>query len=212
MRFVGLLGILAVTGLAAAAEVRLRETANCSAAVVRLADVADIQADDVALAAALAEIPLCPAPSMSAEQTLTQHEVRQLLALSGVARSDVQVMGSERVVIARGSALSPANARRSAAVTGVRQALFDRTVPKKAAPTMKTASVQPEAAVSQVKLVERGSEVRVCARKGGAIVWDDGKALAAGAAGETILIELQGGKEKKAAKVVALQTVEVEVP
>ena len=212
MRIAWIFGALAMAATATAADVRLRESAHCAAAVVRLGDVAEIQADDPALAAALAEIPLCPSPSAGDEQMLTQHEVRQLLSLSGVARPDVQVTGSERVVIARGSALSSGSSVRGAAVSGVRQALFDRNVAKKIAPAAKSAPIRPEAPAAQVKLVERGSAVRVYARKGGAIVWDEGKALSAGAAGETIPIELQSGKEKKAAKVVALQTVEVEVP
>jgi len=211
MRFALLLGMLLVARSAAAAEVRLRESASCSSAVVRLMDVAEIHADDPALATALAEIPLGPAPAAGGEQTLSQHEVRQLLALSGVARADVQVTGSERVVISAATAGSSVRSPRGAAVTGVRQAVFDPPAAKKG-PLRSAPAARPQAAVAPVNLVERGTGVSVYARKGGAVVRTSGKALAAGVAGETILIEIEGGKEKMPARVVAQQAVEVEVP
>jgi len=211
MRIVLLLGMLLVAGSAAGAEVRLRDLASCSSAVLRLIDVAEVHADDPVLAAALAEIPLGPAPAVGGEQTLSQHEVRQLLALSGVSRADVQVTGSERVVIAAATSTSSVHSPRGAAVTGVRQALFDPPATKKTPPP-RTPAARPQAAAAPLNLVERGTGVSVYARKGGAAVWTSGKALAAGAAGETILIEIEGGKEKKPARVVAQQTVEVEVP
>src|SRR5689334_20355340 len=71
---------------AQAAEVRLRSAAGCSAAVVRVADVAEVFAEDARIANALAEITLCPAPGPGSTRTLSQSEVQQLLALSGVDR------------------------------------------------------------------------------------------------------------------------------
>jgi flagella basal body P-ring formation protein FlgA len=59
--------------------------------------------------------------------------------------------------------------------------------------------------------VERGSSVSVYARAAGVRIATSGKALAHGAAGETISVEMEGGKQRVQAKVVAPQAVEVVV-
>src|SRR5262245_24602918 len=87
-----------ISAAAAGAEVRLRSSAACTGSVVRLADVAEIYADDRRLAQALAETPLCPAPQPGHLRSLSQHELRQILMLSGVEKS-VSVTGSEAVSI-----------------------------------------------------------------------------------------------------------------
>ena len=84
-----------------AAEVRLRSSVGCAATIVRLADVAEIFADDPRVAQSLAEIPLCPVPAAGSEKSLSQEDIRQLMALSGVDRKLAQVTGSETVAVTR---------------------------------------------------------------------------------------------------------------
>src|SRR4051794_23499094 len=81
------------------AEVRLRSSAACGTAVVRIADVAEVFADDARAADALSDIPLCPAPTASGHKTLSQAEIRELLAQSGVDRKSATVTGADAVVI-----------------------------------------------------------------------------------------------------------------
>src|SRR5438067_10743556 len=100
---IALIGLL-IASSAVAAEVRLRSSAVCASSIVRLADVAEIFADDARLAQALAETPLCPAPSAGNQRSLLLHEVRQMLLLSGVEKSAVVVTGSEAVSISSQSA------------------------------------------------------------------------------------------------------------
>jgi hypothetical protein len=205
MRLLFVIAVLGVCQQADAAEVRLRASAACSTSVVRLADVAEIEAEDPALAAALGDIPLCPAPALGGERVMTQQDVRQLLALSGVERTDIRVTGSERVAVLGEHGGLPGQSRpqRSA---GVRQAAFELPATKTPAEFRPaTPGKQPEAA----PLVQRGASVNVYARAAGVRVATSGKALAAGATGDTIQVELEGGREKVHARVVAAQTVEV---
>jgi hypothetical protein len=203
-RFV-LVSFLLCLQSAQAAEVRLRASAACSSSVVRLADVAEIEAEDPALLAALGDIPLCPAPAMGGERTLTQQDVRQLLALSGVERSDIRVTGSERVAVLGEQTALPAQARPQRPA-GVRQAAFE--LPDKKSPTEIRLAL-PERQPDVAPLIQRGASVNVYARAAGVRVATSGKALAAGATGDTIQVELEGGREKVHARIVAAQTVEV---
>ena len=188
-----------------AAEVRLRASAACSTSVVRLADVAEIEADDAQLVAALGDIPLCPAPATGGERTLTQHDVRQLLSLSGVERTDIRISGSERVAVLGEQAALPGQPRPQR-TAGIRQAAFE--LPGKKTPT-EIRPATPEKQPAAALLVQRGASVDVYARAAGVRVATSGKALAAGAAGDTIQVELEGGREKVHARVIAAQTVEV---
>src|SRR5689334_17231999 len=92
------LAVLLIASLAPAAEVRLRSSAVCTSSIIRLADVAEIFAEDRRLAQALAETPLCPAPQAGHPRSLSQHQLRQILLLSGVEKS-VAVTGSEAVSV-----------------------------------------------------------------------------------------------------------------
>ena len=206
MRLLMVMGLALVAFSARAAEVRLRPAATCGSGVVRLADVADIEAADAALAAALGEIPLCPAPAAGGERSLSQQEVRQLLALSGVERADVNVSGSDQVTIQADQSRSPAAPQ--AGTPGIRQAAF-QTQTKKPQPT--PVEPQGDKPTKREQLVERGATVNVVARAAGVRIATSGKALQPGAAGETILVELDS-KEKVQARVVASQAVEVAVP
>src|SRR5690242_2502442 len=119
------LGLLAAVALSAA-EVRLRSAAGCTAAVVRVADVAEVFAEDHRVVSALSEITLCPAPASGGKRTLSQAEGQQLLALSGVDRKAANITGSERVTItADGVLRSTAGGKRPMVAGGVRQARFE---------------------------------------------------------------------------------------
>ncbi len=208
MRFALFVGLLAGLQSVDAAEVRLRASAVCASTVVRLSDVAEIDAEDPALAAALAEIPLCPAPAAGGERSLSQHDVRQLLALSGVEPALVRITGSERVAIL-GENVASSLQPRHPLPSGIRQAAFQSPAKK---PPAAIRPALPEKAPEPAKLVERGASVNVFARAADVRVATSGKALEAGAAGETILVELEGGREKVHALIVAAQTVEVLAP
>src|SRR6188474_2864795 len=82
-----------------ATEIRVRSSASCSTAVVRLIDVAEIQGDDYRLVQSLADIPLFPSPTTDGSRSASKQELAQLIALSGVERSAVQLTGSETVTI-----------------------------------------------------------------------------------------------------------------
>jgi Chaperone for flagella basal body P-ring formation len=213
------LSILASASAAEAVEVRLRSTATAAAAVVRLADVAEILGDDAHVAAALAEVSLCPAPGPGNERLLSQHDVRQLLALSGVERGDVLVTGSESVTVtAESSTASRSLAKRPLVATGVRQALFAEKSDASRGPQPHKPAANPAAPplaeakpVAALPLVDRGATVTVQARAAGVRITTSGKALDAGAAGDTINVELADTKQRVLAHVTGQQAVEVSV-
>jgi hypothetical protein len=197
--------------MAAAAEVRLRSSGVCTAPIVRLADAAEIRGDDEALIEILAAITLCPAPASGSERTFTQHDIRQILALSDVEREQVVVTGSEQVVL-KGEIGSYEPRKNGSKFGNVRQALhvtearLDRAGP---AAQPAAAAASPSAKdVKQAKLVERGTAVTVHARKAGVRITTSGTALQAGAAGELINVELEP-KQRVLARVVGAQQVEV---
>jgi flagella basal body P-ring formation protein FlgA len=213
MRLVLGLAMLTLVAPAFAAEVRLRSSATCAAAVVRLADVAEIEAGDLSLAAALAGIPLCPAPAEGEAKALSQEDVRQLLAISGLERTDVQVTGSEQVALIVDRSRVPAARPRQIGVSGVRQALFEAPVTREPVVARQPAARWPQAttAAAPVKLIERGASVNVLARAAGVRVATNGKAMQPGALGDTIQIELADTKEKIQGRIIAPQMIEVVV-
>jgi len=215
MRVGLLIAILLAACSTEAAEVRLRSSAGCSAAVVRLADVAEVFAEDVRIGSALAEITLCPAPAPGGKRTLSQAEVQELLALSGVDRKTANVTGSEIVTVtAESTSRSATGAKRPLVAAGVGQAAFEselETSRKPAAPKTKPQFAAP-AQVKEEKLppvVEKGAVVTVSARAAGVKITTSGKALDDASTGETISVELTDGKQRVLAKVVGPQAVEV---
>jgi Chaperone for flagella basal body P-ring formation len=211
-----MIGLLLIASAANATEVRLRSSAGCAGAMVRLGDVAEILGDDARVAAALIEIPLCPAPAAGSTRVLRQDEVRQLLALSGVERKVAVVTGSESVTITceatRGAS---STAKRPLVAAGVRQAVFESdseanhklhprlTAKPPAAPELDTKDRAEE------PVVERGTTVTVQARAAGVRIRTSGKALEPGAIGQSISVELADGKQRVLARVVGPQVVEV---
>jgi Chaperone for flagella basal body P-ring formation len=208
---------VAFASCGSAAEVRLRSSAVCASSVVRLADIAEIHAAEPDLSAALSDIPLCAAPAKGSERQFTQHEVRQLLALSGVEAA-TQVTGSERVaILTEGSGILAHSKRPRTAFATHRQAAFEaeltageqsraRQAPKPLVrPAAKSTDEPP------LRLVERGALCTVHARAGSIRVTMPGKAMQAGALGETISVELDETKERVLARIVGSQVVEVAV-
>ncbi len=198
-----------------AAEIRLRSTVNCTTAVVRLTDIADIVDAEPRLAQALAEVPICPAPAAGTERSLSQNDVRQLLAVSGLEYDRYRVAGHDAVTI-RFDAAAPAIARRPLIASGVRQAIFTQDVEEKIKVVRPaTATIAPAAAApksSAAALVERNAVVTVIARTAGVRITASGKALEAGAAGDAINIELADTKQRVLARVTGPQTVELASP
>jgi hypothetical protein len=204
-----------------AAEIRLRSSAGCAATVVRLADVAEILGDDARAAAALAEIPLCPAPAAGGQRTLSQHDVRQMLALSGVEPNMAVVTGSEHVtILGDASTQARSTAKRPLVATGLRQAAFEADAateaarkPRRSRPVVNLPDVSTPSATESASLpaVDRGAAVTVHARTAGVRITTSGKTLEPGGVGETIGVELIDSKQRVLARVTGPQDVEVVV-
>jgi flagella basal body P-ring formation protein FlgA len=201
---------------ALSAEVRLRSSAACTTMIVRLADVAEVFADDARMAESLAEIPLCPAPAAGSQRALSQDDVRQLLALSGVERKTAQVTGSETVTVTTESTSRfTAGARRPLVAAGIRQAAFEIDAEISRKPQTRSAVKPQNAPTPDMQLpaaprvVERGAIVTVCARTAGVRITTSGKALEAGSTGDTVGIELADTKQRVLARVTGPQAVEV---
>jgi len=198
----------------AAAEIRLRSSALCAAPIVRLEDVAEVRAEDPALAEALSLIAICPAPPKGTQRTLTQHDVRQIVALTGVELAKVAVTGSEQVVLQAEAALA-AHARSNRANAEIRQALYSvESPPDRPAVPSRPAPAAPLPATSATdgkaeRLVERGAAVTVHSRRPGVRITASGKALQPGAGGELIGVELNDTKQRVLGRVIGPQTVEV---
>jgi flagella basal body P-ring formation protein FlgA len=208
--------VLVHASITRGAEVRLRSAAACGTAVVRVADVAEVFTDDARAADALSDIPLCPAPMLDGHKTLSQADVRELLAQSGVDRKTANVTGSESVTItADVHHRATPGGKRPMVATGVRQATFEADLAANRKSTVRAiAKPQPTANVtdkqsSQAPLIERGSVVTVSASAAGIKVTTSGKALDDGAGGETISVELTDGKQRVLARVKGPQVVEV---
>lgn len=201
---------------ASAAEVRLRSAAVCSGSIARVADVAEIFGPDHRVADALAEIPLCPAPAAGQSRVLSQDDVRQLLALSGVERKTATVTGSESVTISRdGSRRTSPTSKQPLVAGGIRQAMFE-VDPE---PTAKPRSVQPAEfdrpdpdqtkPIDSAPMVEKGASLTVHARAAGVRITAAGKAIDSGNVGESIGVELIDTKQKVVGRIVSPQTVEI---
>jgi len=208
------LAVVLIASLAPAAEVRLRSSAVCTTSIIRLADVAEIFAEDRRLAQALAETPLCPAPQAGQPRSLTQQELRQILLLSGVEKS-VAVTGSEAVSVSSESAgRSPQLARRPVVASGVRQTAFEAEAEINQKAAGRTRARQPAPADDDkpspsAPVIDKGAIVAVHAVAAGIRVSTSGKALEAGANGETIPIELADTKQRVQARIIGPQAVEV---
>jgi len=208
--------VLTVTVPTIGAEVRLRSAAGCSAAVVRVADVAEVFAQDARIGNSLADITLCPAPAPGGKRVLSQAEVQELLALSGVDRKTANVTGSESVTVtAEGHARSATGAKKPLVAAGLRQATFEADVETSRKPAPRAAVKSKAALPSDDKdekeppVVEKGTIVTVSARVAGIKVTTSGKAIDDGATGDTIGVELTDGKQRVLAKVTGPQVVEV---
>jgi hypothetical protein len=211
-----IIAVALLTASGSAAEVRLRSAAVCGGSVARVADVAEVFGSDHRVANALAEIPLCPAPAIGQTRVLTQDDVRQLLALSGVDHKTAKVTGSETVQITRESSpRSHSAAKQPLIASGVRQAMFE----VESEPAVTSKPVQPAAfnrpadadikPIPSAPLVERGASLTVHARAAGVRITAAGKALDSGSLGDSVSVELIDTKQKVIGRVVAPQTVEI---
>jgi hypothetical protein len=211
-----ILTITLIAASASAAEVRLRSAAVCTGSVTRVADVAEVFAPDHRVADALAEIPLCPAPAAGQSRVLSQDDVRQLLALSGVERKTATITGSDSVTISRdGSPRTSPTARQPLVAGGIRQAVFEiepevPTRPKYAQPaTFDRPAPDDMKPIAEAPLIEKGASLTVHARATGIRITAAGKAIDSGSMGESIGVELIDTKQKVVGRIIAPQTVEI---
>ena len=208
--------LLLAAASATAAEVRLRSSAACAASVVRVADVAEIFSGETRISAALAEIPLCPAPAAGSQRALSQDDIRRLLALSGVEPGTALVTGSESVTVTNElSGRSGTLPRRPLIASGVRQATFETEAEGNRKPRTQSTSKLPAAIPSDAKspasspLIARGTVLTVNASSAGVRITTSGKALEEGAVGQTIGVELADTKQRVMGRVLGPQLVEV---
>ena len=190
---------------AQATEVRLHSVASCTATVVRLGDIAEIAADDPAIAEDLAAVPLFPAPTAGKSRQLDRNQVRQLLSISGIDLKQLSLTGSETVVVQSGAgdlASRTAN-RASGEPSAIRLSSLETEIPAR--------RPKPAAAESVVlpPLVKRGESVTVHSRAAGVRITTSGKALSDGLLGAEIQIELADKRNKILARVAGPQTVEI---
>lgn len=198
---------------AEAAEVRLRGEAICSGPVVRLADVAELDAGDSELAA----LPLFPAPAAGKPRLVRRQEIEQLLHLSGVTLRDCRFTGAESVLVHSGRELTAKTIRRPAyqivpaAANIVRETAGQKSSVQPASATVPVhpAPAPAAAATAQEKLVARGQGITVRAIAPGVRITSPGKALADGALGDDITVELAENRLQIQGRVVGPQLVEI---
>lgn len=204
-----LTALLSSAVTAQAIEVRLRSSIATSAPIVRLADIAEINAADGEDTAWVANVMVCAAPSRSQDRTFTQQQVRQLLALSDVEMSRILVTGSEQVVI-HGGEETQLPVKRQLTARPVKTASFVEPSPAPSGAVAKPAAVESSIDRSSATAgVQRGAAVSVHSNRPGIRIVTSGKALQAGQPGETISIELADSREKTWARVVGPKTVEI---
>jgi hypothetical protein len=194
---------LAVVSLAAAqaGEIRLKDAAQCSGPLVRLADIAEVEGEAAADGPSLGDLVLFPAPATGKSRILARQELCQLLSLCDVPVRSWQFTGADAVEIKAGGEvrsiirpalhLIPAGSHlRAGGKTG-------------RAPAGDSDGTKPP------RLVQRGGTVSVHSLAAGIRVMTSGKSLADAAQGENVLVELADTEEKILAKVVGPQLVEV---
>jgi hypothetical protein len=202
--------LLTVAASVRAAEVRLHAVVNCQATVVRLGDIAEIACDDPAIADDLAAVALFPAPGPGKTRQLDRHQVRQLLAFSGIDLTAILLTGSDSVVVQTEVARPVARAVPSNAVprNGRRDSPIRLASFAAAEPAAKPDLSIPTPAELPL-LVKRGEEVTIHSRTAGVLVTTSGKALADGALGSEIAIEIDDPRTKLRGRVAGPKTVAV---
>ncbi|MHB0959134.1 MAG: flagellar basal body P-ring formation chaperone FlgA [Pirellulaceae bacterium] len=98
----GFLLVVALSGVAAAWELQLREEITTPAPVVRLGDIAELQGIEPGLGEVLRQIIVAPGPTRSHRRVLTGSDVRKTLAQRGVDLQQCQIAGASRIVISYG--------------------------------------------------------------------------------------------------------------
>ena len=190
-------------GSAVAFEIRLKDEAHCPGPLVRLGDIAELDAPVTAEGPALADLALFPAPAAGKSRDLKRQDLQQLLALCDVDPRDVQLTGAETVVIHAGSAEQKMIIR--PALHLIPATAYIKSGPARP-PERPTPTSKPE---QLPKLVERNQAVTIHSLWPGVKVTASGKALADGMLGEAVLIEQPDSRERVLAKVIGPQTVEV---
>ena len=85
--------------LAGAAEIRLRTEARPEGSVVRLADVAEVFADDLQQGESLSAMDLCPAPAPGTRQFLRVREIQDALTRRGINLVVHRFSGASQVIV-----------------------------------------------------------------------------------------------------------------
>jgi hypothetical protein len=184
---------------AEAAEICLRGEAACAGSVVRLADVADL--DDAS--AELASLPLFPVPATGKPRLVKRQEIAQLLRFSDVPLLDCKFTGADEVLVHGGKSPIAKTIRRPAYQIVPASANVIQETPAPATPATVSKPAHTE------KLVARGQNVTVRAIGPGVRITSSGKALADGAQGDDVMVELADNRQQVLGRVVGPQTVEI---
>jgi flagella basal body P-ring formation protein FlgA len=94
-----LMMLLIWAGSADAVVIRLRESAEVSSLVVRLADVAEILTDDAPYRTMLKEIELFPSPEAESPRWLDAGQIKDRLYAQGVRIDELEFVGARRVKV-----------------------------------------------------------------------------------------------------------------
>lgn len=202
MRRIALISILAMGVATQAAEIRLKDSAECAGPLVRLGDIADVEGEVAAEGESLADVVLFPAPAAGKSRHVRLQELRQLLALCDVPVKDWRFSGAETVEIRAGGQPTRTVVRPAHHLIPSRSHM--RMEP--AAPGKPTVESKPD---KQPLLVKRNGSVTVHSLAAGIRITTSGKSLADAAQGQSVLVELADSQEKILGQVVGPQLVEV---
>jgi flagella basal body P-ring formation protein FlgA len=191
------------------AEICLRNEAVCAGPVVRLSDVADLgDAGEE-----LASLPLFPVPAAGKPRVAKRQEIEQLLRFSDVPLADCKLTGAESVVIHGGQKSVTKTLRRPAYQIVPASANIIRETGRPTQPAAAAAPAIPTAIAAKAetpeKLVARGQNITVRAVAPGVRITSSGKALADGALGDDVTVELADNRLQVQGRVAGAQLVEI---
>ena len=184
-----------------AAEIRLKDQAECAGPLVRLGDIAEIGGEATA-DGSLADLVLFPSPAQGKSRLVRQQELRQLLALCDLEMHDCQLTGAEAVEIKPAASHTRTIVRPAWHLIPAQSHV--RNEPRELG--RPGGEQKPEAPII---LVKRNAIVTVHSLAAGVKITTSGKSLADAAAGESVLVELDDSREKILARVAGPQLVEI---
>lgn len=108
--------IVCFDSFAWSASIRFKAECRCQGSLVRLGDIAEIEADNEQQKAKLSQIELFPAPSLRGFRTIRSQEIKDLLSLKSIDLTSIRFSGARRVKIygSKARSLTLSNSKREA--------------------------------------------------------------------------------------------------